>query len=246
MPSVGIISGTIPLHEEEIFRYMKKTVVKTEFGNALIFVSEMAAFIPRHGVDADRSIPPHMINHPANLKALQDMGVKEVIGINSTGSLKRELKPGTIIIPDDYISTSVTPTIFHDNAIHTIPIIDEGIRKRLIQTSENLGINALKNGVYWQTAGPRLETKAEIRMISQFADIIGMTMASEAIIAAELELSYSGICSVDNYANGIVEKPLVPDEIRKGARKNARNMMEIVKKYVSEFSGSARGRLDNN
>ena len=112
----------------------------------------------------------------------------------------------------------------------------EGIRKRLILTSKKLGINVIENGVYWQAAGPRLETKAEIRMMSQFADIVGMTMASEATIAAELELPYAAICSVDNYGHGLVEKPLIPEEIRKGARRNARNMLEIVDRYVNEFS----------
>ncbi|MBW2632184.1 MAG: MTAP family purine nucleoside phosphorylase [Deltaproteobacteria bacterium] len=238
MKPVGIISGTIPLHEENIFQNLKETVVKTEFGNALVFLSEMVAFIPRHGMDT--LTPPHMINHQANLKALQDMGVKEVIGVNSTGSLKKKVNPGMIVIPDDYISISETPTIFNKSAVHIIPVLDEGIRKRLILTSKKLGINLIENGVYWQAAGPRLETKAEIRMMSQFADIVGMTMASEATIAAELELPYAAICSVDNYGHGLVEKPLIPEEIRKGARRNARNMLEIVKRYVNEFSSGGK------
>jgi 5'-methylthioadenosine phosphorylase len=237
MNPIGIISGTIPLHEENIFQDLKKTVVKTEFGSALVFLSEIVAFIPRHGMDSKGSIPPHMINHQANLKALQDIGVKEIIGVNSTGSLKKEAKPGMIIIPDDYISIYETPTIFHNSAVHTIPSLDEEIRERLTLAAEGLGISVIKNGVYWQTTGPRLETKAEIRMMSQFADIVGMTMASEATIAAELGLSYTAICSIDNYGHGLVEKPPTPEEIRKGARRNTRNMLEIVKRYVNEFSG---------
>ncbi|MEA1970860.1 MAG: hypothetical protein U9N37_04475, partial [Thermodesulfobacteriota bacterium] len=116
MKPVGIISGTVPLHEENIFQNLKETVVKTEFGSALVFLSENIAFIPRHGMDT--LTPPHIINHQANLKALQDIGVEEVIGVNSTGSLKKKVKPGMMIIPDDYISTSGTPTIFHNSAVH--------------------------------------------------------------------------------------------------------------------------------
>ena len=238
MKPVGIISGTIPLHEEDIFQGLKKTVVKTEFGSTLVFLSEMVAFIPRHGMDT--LTPPHMINHQANLKALQDMGVKEIIGINSTGSLKKEVEPGMIIIPDDYISTSGIPTIFHKSAVHITPALDEKIRRRLIHTAEKLGINVRESGIYWQSTGPRLETKAEIGMMSQFADIIGMTMASEATIAAELELPYAAICSVDNYGHGLVEKPPTLEEIRKGARRNTRNMLEIVKSYLNEFSGDGK------
>jgi 5'-methylthioadenosine phosphorylase len=240
MKSVGIISGTIPLHEEDIFRNLEKTIVSTEFGSAQVFLSEMVAFIPRHGMDAKNGIPPHMINHQANLKALQETGVKEVIGMNSTGSLKIELEPGTIIIPDDYISISGTPTIFDNSAVHILPSLDEGIRKRLIHSAKELEITVRENGVYWQAPGPRLETKAEIRMMSTFADIIGMTMASEATIATELGLSYAAICSVDNYAHGIVEKPLVPEEIRKGARRNVRNMLAIIKGYVQDLSGGGK------
>jgi len=238
MKPVGIISGTVPLHEDNIFQNFKKTVVETEFGNALVFLSELIAFIPRHGMDT--LIPPHMINHQANLKALQEMGVKEVIGVNSTGSLKKKVKPGMIIIPDDYISTSGTTTIFHNSAVHIIPCLGEELRKRLIHTAKGLGINVIENGVYWQTTGPRLETKAEIRMMSQFADIVGMTMASEATIAAELKLPYAAICSVDNYGHGLVEKPPALEEIKKGARRNARNMLEIVKRYVNESSNGGK------
>ncbi len=232
MKPTGIISGTIPLSEEDILQGLKKTVMKTEFGNALVFLSEIVAFIPRHGID--KSIPPHKINHRANLKALRDIGVQEVIGLNSTGSLKKELEPGKIVIPDDYISISETPTIFHINTVHITPALDEGLREKLIQTAVRMGFDVIKKGVYWQTTGPRLETKAEIRMISQFADIVGMTMASEATIAKELELSYTAICSVDNYGHGITEKPPTDDEIREGARRNTNSIMRIIKEYVKD------------
>ncbi|MDD5723652.1 MAG: MTAP family purine nucleoside phosphorylase [Syntrophales bacterium] len=240
MKPLGIISGTIPLHEEGVFKNLKKTPVENKFGRALVFASEMVIFIPRHGVDSKNRIPPHRINHRANLVAMQDMGVEEVIGINSTGSLKRDLEPGMIMIPGDYISLSEAPTIFNDKAVHITPALNQEIRQKLISISEKLGLDVRGNGVYWQTSGPRLETKAEIMMMSQFADIVGMTMASEATIAAELGLSYAAICSVDNYGHGLVEKPLSAAEITEGARKNTRSMLEIVKKYINEFSGGGK------
>jgi 5'-methylthioadenosine phosphorylase len=232
MKPVGIISGTIPLHEEGIFKDLKRTPVKTEFGRALVFTSETVAFIPRHGIDPNHGIPPHRINHRANLSALQGMGVEEVIGINSTGSLKMDVEPGVIMIPDDYISLSETPTIFHDRTVHITPALNREMRHRLIKTSENLGIDIRENGVYWQTAGPRLETKAEIRLMSQFADIVGMTMASEATIAAELGLSYAAICSVDNYGHGLVEEPLAAEKIAQGARRNIDTILKIIDSYI--------------
>ena len=240
MKPVGIISGTIPLHEEDVFKNLKRVPVENEFGSALVFFSELVAFIPRHGVDPKHGTPPHRINHQANLAALQGMGVTEVIGINSTGSLKRDVEPGIIMIPDDYISLAEVPTIFHDKAVHITPALNQEMRHRLISTAEKLGITVRENGVYWQTSGPRLETKAEIRLMSQFADIVGMTMASEATIAQELGISYAAICSVDNYGHGLVEKPLSAAEITEGARRNARNMLEIVKRYIDEFSSGGK------
>ena len=58
-------------------------------------------------------------------------------------------------------------------------------------------------GVYWQTRGPRFETPAEIRLIAAHADVVGMTIASECIVAGELGLDYAALCVVDNLANGI-------------------------------------------
>ncbi|MBN2396786.1 MAG: MTAP family purine nucleoside phosphorylase [Deltaproteobacteria bacterium] len=232
MKPVGIISGTIPLHEEDIFRKLQESNVKTRFGSTRLFSSERVVFIPRHGMDPQSSTPPHRINHQANLAALQDLGVEEVVGINSTGSLRKNVEPGTIVIPDDYISLSCVPTIFDDRAVHITPTLDEPLRQTLINTAGRMGIAVQEKGVYWQTSGPRLETRAEIRLMSQFAHIIGMTMAGEATIAAELGLAYAAICSVDNYAHGLVDTPLAVETIIEGARKNARTILKIIDNYI--------------
>jgi len=234
MKPVGIISGTIPLHEGDIFQDLKETTVETRFGNARVFFSETIAFIPRHGTDARNKTPPHRINHQANLAALKDMGVEEVIGINSTGSLKKHMEPGIIVIPDDYISLADIPTIFDDQAVHITPVLNETMRDRILRTAQQLGISVIDQGVYWQTSGPRLETRAEIRLMSQFAHIIGMTMASEATIAAELRLAYAAICSVDNYAHGLVDEPLAVETIIENARTNARTILKIVDTYIRD------------
>jgi 5'-methylthioadenosine phosphorylase len=74
--------------------------------------------------------------------------------------------------------------------------------------------------VYWQTVGPRLETAAEIRLIAAHADVVGMTLGSECVVAGELELRYAAICVVDNLANGVAAEPLSPEDIRAGALAN--------------------------
>ena len=229
---LGIISGIIILQGKDLFDNLEEKEVATEFGKALVLFSDDIAFIPRHGKDRRHHILPHLINHQANLKALKDMGIKEVIGINSTGSLKRNLAPGTFVIPDDFLMLTETPTTVSGRAFHITPRLDEGVRQEWLAAARDCGINAVNGGIYWQTKGPRFETKAEIRMMSQFADVVGMTMASEAVVAQELGLSYASLCSVDNYANGLGERELTVDEILQHARRNAAVVLKIVRRFM--------------
>jgi len=243
MKRVGIISGTIPVHEEGIFQNLQKIPVENEFGNAVVFTSETLAFIPRHGVDLKQGIPPHKINHRANLAALKEMGVEEIIGINSTGSLKMSIPPGTIVIPDDYIALWNEPTVFGDRAVHITPALSAEMREKIIAIAGKRGIEIREAGVYWQTSGPRLETKAEIRLMSQFADIVGMTMASEATVAAELGLSYAAICSVDNYGHGLAKESLSSKKIAQAARGNMSAILKIVTAYMHELPGGGKKEM---
>lgn len=193
-------------------------------------------FIVRHGNDPAEYILPHRINHLANLQAMKDMGVTEVIGINSTGALKKNLYPGMIVIPDDFITLTAIPTIHQDKLAHITPSLDESVRLKLITAARNINLDIVETGTYWQVTGPRLETKAEIRMMANYADIVGMTMANEAVIALEMGMPYASACSIDNYGNGLVEKPLSMEEIITGTRKNADMMMRLIKQYVEEMS----------
>ena len=229
---LGIISGTVPLHKSGIFGNLKEKELETEFGKALVFLSEAIAFIPRHGNDPRHYILPHEIKHQANMKAFKDLGVREVIGIYSSGSLKKELKPGMIVAPDDFIVLSGTQTVILGKAVHITPKLSDETQTRWINTAHDCGIDVVGGGVYWQTTGPRFETRAEIRMMSQFADLVGMTMASEAITAQELELSFAALCSVDNYGHGLVEKSLTLKEILWNARQNTDTILKILTRYI--------------
>jgi purine nucleoside phosphorylase len=231
MKLTGIISSTV-LQDSKSFKNMEKRTMENEFGKASVFISDTVAYIPRHGEDRQHYILPHLVNHQANLKALKDIGVEEIISTNSTGSLKRHLKPGMFVVPDDFIVLYGGPTIFDTTRSHITPILNEEIRKKWIEAAYGCGIDAINGGVYWQTTGPRLETRAEIKMMSTFADLVGMTMGSEAIIARELDLSYASICSVDNYGHGLIGKPLTVEEISEGARRNTEVLIKIANKYL--------------
>ena len=69
-------------------------------------------------------------------------------------------------------------------------------------------------------------------MMSNFADIVGMTMASEAVVALELDIPYASACSIDNFGNGLTEKPLSMEEITAGIRKNADLMISLLQSYL--------------
>jgi 5'-methylthioadenosine phosphorylase len=241
MKPLGVISGTVLLQGKGIFAGLREEAVETPFGRALVYHSAEIVFILRHGKDPHRHILPHLINHQANLQAMKDLGVKEIVGVNSTGSMKRRLKPGMLVIPDDYLMPTAGPSIVRENPVHITPVLDAGARQRWLDAARDCNIAVIDGGIYWQTTGPRLETRAEIAMISQFADLVGMTMASEAILSQELEIPYASLCSVDNYAHGLDDKELTMENILEHARRNAETVLQILTHYLvrNVLSGGA-------
>ena len=116
-----------------------------------------------------------------------------------------------------------TPGIstFSDERAHSTPGFDPGWRREVLAAWEHGGTAARDGGVYWQTVGPRFETPAEIRLIAAHADVIGMTIASECVVACELGLAYAAICVVDNLANGIGPGALSVAELEADRAANA-------------------------
>jgi purine nucleoside phosphorylase len=190
------------------------------------------AFLPRHGPEG---IPPHRINHRANIYALKKLGVTEVVGVNSVGSLREELSPGSIVIPHDYLSPWEILTFYEHQAVHITPVLDAALRERLIRAATGSGVDVSPEGIYIQTIGPRLETKAEIAMLRGFGDVVGMTMAHEATLCQEVGLAYASICSVDNYCHGIIDTPLTAEEIIQRAGENAATINTIVIQVMEEM-----------
>lgn len=193
------------------------------------------AFLARHG--EPYSVPPHRVNHRANLWALRELGVRRVLATSSVGSLRREIRPGTLAVPHDFLSLWEVPTFHDDRPVHATPTLDEGIRKAVLSAAKGLKARVRPRAVYAQTRGPRLETKAEIRLLADYADVVGMTMASEATLAAELGLPYASLCSVDNYANGVAAEPLTYDAIREAQRRNAESVARLLGSAVRILAG---------
>ncbi|HVT00078.1 MAG TPA: MTAP family purine nucleoside phosphorylase [Solirubrobacterales bacterium] len=166
-----------------------------------------AAVVQRHG-SAEAYVLPHEIDHAANLRPLVEQGCDRVLAVASVGSLRTNLPVGSFVCPDDFIALHVGVSIFDDTRAHTAPGFTARWRGELLAAWAEDGEAPVDGGVYWQTVGPRFETPAEIRMIAAHADVVGMTIAAECVVAGELGLEYAAICVVDNLANGLAEGEL--------------------------------------
>lgn len=225
MVKTGVIAGTafrrIGLPEEA-----NPLEVTTPFGKVTLLESENMVFLPRHCMED--STPPHRINHRAHLSAFKELAVPRIIGINSVGSLKPGISPKTILIPHDYINLWGIQTLFDGEIRHITPGLNEGLRRLILGVAKKRKVEVTDGGIYIQTTGPRLETRAEVQLLQQFGDVVGMTMGNEATLSEELSIPYASICSVDNYCHGISQTPLTAEEILR----NAQNNMERVKILV--------------
>ncbi len=231
---IGIVGGT-HLLENKIIEEVKEIELQTPFGTAELDLGVLngleVAIVQRHGRRKDK--PPHRINHQANFYALKSLGVTKVIGMGSAGCLREEFEIPAIIVPHDYIDFFSGVTVFDNSLVYVTPGFDEELRKVLLSVAKRISkLPVIEKGVYFQTRGPRLETIAEIAMIKNFADCVGMTAGSEATVAKELGIRYAVICTMDNYAHGIRGAKVDYEEIVRKAKENAKNCVEIVKEAV--------------
>ena len=172
-----------------------------------------AAIVQRHGGAGEPYVLPHQIDHAANLQPLLEQGCDRVLAIGSVGSLNPSWESAASSAPttsSPSISASRSST---DARAHSAPRFDDRWRREVISAWETGGQAPRDGGVYWQTVGPRFETPAEIRLMAPHADVVGMTIASECVIAGELGLEYAALCVVDNLANGIGSGSLGIDEL---------------------------------
>jgi len=175
--------------------------------------------LARHGISS--YTPAHRIDHAANVAALIEAGADRALAICSVGSLRREINVGSFLCPDDFIALQGTVPASDGAEGHIVPGFSAGWRRAVIERWQRCAEPELRDGgTYWQTPGPRFETPAEVRLIAAHADVVGMTLASEATVAAELGLAYAAVCVVDNLANGVGDQDLSREEFEAGAEAN--------------------------
>ena len=185
-----------------------------------------AAIVQRHRSAEGTFVLPHAIDHEANLRPLAEQGCDRVLAIGSVGSLHPELAVGSLVCPDDFIALGLGESIFADERAHSAPGFERRWREDVLAAWSEGGQAPRDGGVYWEARGPRFETPAEIRLMAAHADVVGMTIASECVVAGELGLDYAALCVVDNLANGLSEQPVSVAEMQADRVINAERLRE--------------------
>lgn len=197
---VAFISGT-SIVNSTLFASWEVKTIETRYGPVTYKTKGDHALINRHGYAFP--LPPHSINYRANIGALGDLGFQDIVSLNSVGSLKADLPPGTFVSCSDYVGLQQGPATFFDNELKGgAPGIANNLIPQLVaELAPEFRIQTGK--VYVQMRGPRFETKAEIKIVQSWGDVIGMTAAHEADLCGEIGLRYNSLALIDNYANGL-------------------------------------------
>jgi len=204
-------------------------IILVEYNNTRI------AFLARHGLQ--HNIPPHKVNYRANIWALKELGIKEIISVAAVGGINETMPPETVVIPDQIIDyTYSRKHTYYEDELETVQHIDftepysKALRNRLLAVSNDL----IDGAVYAATQGPRLETAAEIlRLKRDGCDIVGMTGMPEAALARELDIEYACCALVVNWAAGCagttkIEHP----EMLKIVNKGMLSVKSILQKLI--------------
>lgn len=215
MGKIAVIGGT-GMNQWPGLEIVGQQAVQTPYGapSAPLVSGRIAGreaiFLARHG--EGHKIPPHAINYRANMRALADAGVTQVVAIAAVGAIAPWFAPGTVALPVDVIDytwgrahtySDGTPGAPLQHVELSAPYHPE-VRTALRQAAERARIALAGEGVMAVTQGPRLETPAEIqRLHRDGADMVGMTSLPEAALAAELGLAYACLAVSVNWAAGL-------------------------------------------
>ena len=239
---IGIIGGT-GFYDPRLVKNGKEVRLDTPYGppSDSITVGELkgrtVAFLPRHG--KKHTIRPTDVNSRANIHAMKELGVQRILAPSTVGSLKEEYKPGDLVFVGQFIDRTTRreesfytgPKVCHISVAE--PMCPE-LRKVLTRVAEKMKIDYHKAGTYICIEGPRFSTKAESRMFRRWgADVVGMTLVPECVLAREAEICYASIATVTDY-DVWKDHPVSAGEVARTMRENIEKVKNVIIETIAK------------
>ena len=211
MTKIGIIGGS-GLDNPDLLKDIEETTLETPFGDPSSVMKQGkiggrdVVILARHGIG--HTIPPTQVNFRANVWALKEIGCTHMLVTTAVGSLREEIKPGDFVVLDQFIDFSRhRKNTFYEafepgSPIHvsTADPFDPDLRQVLIDSASELNYACHPKGTVVTIEGPRFSTRAESHMFRAWgADVINMTIATEAALAREAELPYAAVAMSTDY-----------------------------------------------
>jgi len=237
----GILGGT-GLYQIEGLEIIEEVTLDTPFGKPSdpyiigVLEGDRVAFLSRHG--RGHSFLPSEVNFRANICGFKMLGAEQILAVNSVGSLKEEIKPRDIVVPDQFFDRTRRKNTFFSDGIAAHLGFSEPVCSSLAQVigraGKECGVDIHSGGTYICIEGPMFSTKAESRIYRSWGcDIIGMTSATEARLSREAEICYATMCLITDYdVWHESEGPVTVDMILENMAKNIDNAKAILKKSL--------------
>ena len=257
--SIGVIGGS-GLYEIEGLTQIKKVRLTTPFGTPSdeyiigTLFGRRVAFLPRHG--RGHRVFPTDINYRANIYGMKKLGVERIISVSAVGSMKEEIRPGDIVIPDQFYDHTKhrRSTFFGNGIVAHVGLADPvcaDLSAVLVQAGQTVGATVHRGGTYLCMEGPQFSTRAESLIYRTWdVEVIGMTNATEAKLAREAEICYSTIALATDYdcwhhseEDVSVEAVLVV--MKKNIETSKAMIGEALQRLPEESSCSCREALRN-
>ncbi len=246
---LGIIGGS-GLYKMEGFEKTKWKKINTPWGRPSDEIllaklgKEEICFIPRHS--RGHKINPTNINFRANIDAMKQLGVTDIISVSAVGSLKENLNPGKFVIVDQFIDRTFSrvKTFFDEEIVAHVSMAkptSSGLSNCCEAALKKLNISHQVGGTYVVMEGPQFSTLAESNLYRSWeADVIGMTNMPEAKLAREAEIRYCTVAMVTDYDcwhpdHDEVDVSMVVQTLMKNAA-NAQNMIKEIIKTFKNYS----------
>ena len=258
---IAVIGGS-GVYDFDTIRIVHKHVVETPFGNPSSPVMEAEVsdpsngrkfrfyFLARHG--EGHTLSPSDINYRANIFSLKKMGAKTIISISAVGSLKEELSPTMIVLPDQFIDWTKGlrhRTFFTDGLVGHVSVaepVEPGLIEMIARLCKEAGIQCASGGSYICIEGPQFSSKAESAIYRSFgAAVIGMTNVPEAYLAKEAGMAYVTIAMVTDY-DCWREAHCSVEEIMKVLKINYRSAQKIIQSLIPCLSDHPVDHIPEN